>query len=165
AKNYWRWNWLNLSFILLLLLSIVVFVVVKLIVLGILKLLKMFIPVFAVTHLSLINNITNFVDSMSTFYLLVVFVSIFFLIAHAFSKKYLVWESFNDGFKMFKHHWKKIMVMSLFATLVAVIISVITSPLNLNLMYSSTMVSLLVNLVIVVFFVAWLRLYLLKVIE
>jgi len=157
-KNYWRWNLLNLSLLVPLLLFLSVLLLVKITVMVLLTLLPKLMPVFYLTHSTLMGNVRLVVDGAALFYMVVLFVVIIFFIYHHFVKSYKIWDSVGAGFSTFRKQWKKVLVLVFFATVSAFIATAVLLPVKKFLIFYP-LYSTLLNVLLAAFFLAWLRCY------
>ncbi len=163
GKKYWRWNLLNLSLIIPFIFFLLILLLVRITVTLLLNLIPKIIPVFYITHSNLMENIRIIVDAAAMLYVVIVFIIILFSIYASFAKTYRVWDSIGMGFSTFKKHWKKILLLALFATIIAFVITLILLPIK-KLLIFHFFLSTLLNLVLAAFFLSWLRLYVYNVI-
>lgn len=163
-KNYWRWNLLNLALLIPFCGFLIAFVIVKILVSVMVNLLFGLMPVFYVTHVTLMDNIHLVINGVTSFYVVLFFVVLVLLVYHSFVKKYKVWDSIMAGFSAFRQQGKKIWLLLLLATTTAGVLTLITLPIKQELLYSP-LVSALVNIDITALFLAWLRLYLLRAVS
>lgn len=157
-NNYWRWNVLNLSLLVPFILFFATLLVVKLVMLLLLNIPPKLMPVFYLTHSSLMENIRLIIDGAALFYMVVLFMAIIFFIYYHFAKSYKVWDSVGAGFSTFKKQWKKVLLLVLFATVSALIATVILLPIKKALIFYP-LYSTLLNVLLAAFFLAWLRWY------
>lgn len=163
AKNYWRWNLLNLSLFVPFLLFLGALLIVKVMMMLLLSVPQKIMPVFYLANRSLMENIRLIADKAALFYIVVLFIVIIFLIYNHFAKSYKAWDSIGAGFSVFKKQWKKILWLVLFALVSALIATVILLPIRKVLIFYP-FYSALLNIAVAALFLAWLRMYVFKVV-
>ncbi|MBI2125591.1 hypothetical protein HYV87_05305 [Candidatus Woesearchaeota archaeon] len=164
-KTYWRWNVLNLSLLIPLFLFGLVLVIAKIILsFSLNQIIKLF-PLFYITHTVAVDNVRLVLQYLLNFYLLLVFISLVFLIYHSFAKSYKIWNSIGMGFSLFNKNKKRLLLALLLALIPAIILPLITIPLSTQLLYAPPWVSVMLYIILFSIYLAWLRLYLLKIIS
>jgi len=162
-KTYWRWNLLNLSLIIPLSFFLLIFFVVKILASTIVSMIFTLFPVFFAIHSKFAENFRLAFNGAVSFYLVLSFLVIIFMIYNRFSHNYKVWESLGSGFGVYKKNWKKLSVMVLFAAVVALAVSLAGIVVK-GSVYSPTIL-MFFNLALGSAFLAWLRLYVLKAVS
>ena len=147
-KKYWRWNSLNLALILPTLIYLVFVFIVRIIYLQ--------------TY-SAINNQAafSFISEIISLVLIVIYLIFLFLIYYSFTFRYKVWQSIGEGFKLVKTRWNTIWRSFIFMLITLVILTVITSLLTRLFPFQETLL-IYVDSVLLILFVAWMRVYLLR---
>jgi len=137
-KKYWKWNWLNTIVLCFFVLTVVVYGIVKIILAR--------------------GSILMMQVLMAMFFL--AFFYLMFLVYYSFIKKYEVWAGVGDAFKQIKEKFKPLAVSYVFALLTLIALAFL-------LMLLATVVPqgylFFLNAVVVLAFLAWLRLYVVEV--
>lgn len=162
AKTYWRWNVLNLALIIPLVLFGLLLVIVKIVFFFILNQLVKLFPLFYLAHTTAVDNTRLVLNYLLSFYLFLVFISIVFFIYHHFAKNYRVWNSIGAGFNQFNRNKKKIFFSLLLALIPALVLPLLTFPISTQLLYAPPWVSVVLYIILFSFYLAWLRLFVLK---
>jgi len=150
-KNYWKWNILVIVLIIPFIIYFFIALVIKLIITQLL---------FFINNQVVIQIINNYLILI----LFVIYLIFIFLSYYVFTKKYNVWESLGEAFQLIKIKFKELKIIFLFSLLNLFVISVILFLLTYFLKYQQ-MLLLFFNLILFLLFLAWLRVYLVKVLQ
>jgi hypothetical protein len=160
-KTYWRWNGLNLALLFPLFLLLLIVVIVKLIFNIIFSKIFVLFPSFAVTHPQFMQIIQLILHNTVNFFLALLLLVVIFFTYYLFTDKYKVWLSIGESFNFVKVKWSRIWRMLLLSLSTAIILTLIILPLRkLLLPYQFTY--FIINVCISLFYLAWLRIYLLR---
>jgi len=152
-KKYWRWNALIFTLPFLLAVFFVIYAIIKIIVLYLLNFI-------------LRNPDVNFVFVYTLNVIFFISILIFMLIVFdTFVKKYQVFSSIGDTFKIIRIKWSRLWKMNLLVTLTIVILGFIFKNLQAKLVLLSSTTTIIIQTLIFLLVVAWVRFYLLKVIK
>ena len=165
AKTYWRWNVLNLSLLIPLLLFTLLLVMVKVLFFVTLNQVVKIFPLFYLTHTTAVDNIRLVLNYLVSFYLFLVFIAIVFSIYHNFARNYRIWNSIGAGFSQFNKNKKKILLALLLALVPALVLPLVILPISTQLLYAPPWVLIVLYIILFSIYLAWLRLYLLKIIS
>lgn len=160
-KIYWRWNLLDLFLIIPLLVFGFFYLIIRLLSALLINAVFSLVPKFSLLHPAFMQNIRLFYNGTVNFFCTVIILVILLLICHQFALKYKVWEAVGKGFSLLKQKWSSLGRLILFSTATGLILMLITLPIKKALLYSPLALNL-VNLVVVLAFLAWLRIYLFK---
>ena len=152
AKNYWRWNVITLVMLLLLIPYLLLLLLLR----------------FGINILLPLSSETA--DAMVTqgisFLWVVFFFVILFLVYHSFAERYKVWESLGQAFHQFKTKGRVLWIVFFFSFLTGIIISLLYSLVQKNLLlYQTSLVQSIIGAGVLLLFLSWMRLYLLKAIK
>ena len=162
-KHYWRWNALNLTLIIPLLAYGLCALIVKLLTSLIFRTIITLSPNFYTNHINLMDSILTLLNGAVSFLLVLILILFVFLVYHQFVEKYKVWLSFGEALHSFKVHRKKLWRMVLLAFAVAVILTLIS--LGFNYLNLAGWFLIVIKSAFALFYFAWLRYYLLKLLE
>lgn len=163
-KTYWKWNSLNLALILPILLYSLVAALSKLLFIVLLRFLFTISPTFYVSFENIFDGFFLILNGLMNLIIVLVALTIIFLAYYTFTQKYKIWESVGSSFHLFKLHWSKLWPLLLLATFTAGILTLILLPFK-SWLQSQTFILATVNLIVSVFYLAWLRIYLVKTIS
>lgn len=139
-KKYLKWNWLNIIVLCFFILTVIVYGIAR---------------VILVQGSILMMQVLMAMFFLAFFYLM-------FLIYYSFIKKYEVWAGVGDAFKLIKQKFKPLAVSYVFALLTLIALAVL-------LMLLATVVPqsylFFLNAIVVLAYLAWLRLYVAEVLE
>ncbi len=149
AKNYWRWNIITLVMLLLLIPYLLLLLLLRL---GI----NILLPISSDTTYTIVTQGVSFL-------FVVFFFVILFLVYHSFAERYKVWESLGQAFHQFKVRGRALWMVFLFSFLTGIIISLLFSLIkNKFLLYQTPLVQSIIGAGVLLLFLSWMRLYLLK---
>jgi len=157
GKNYWKWNLLHLTLVIPLLFYLVIFLVLKLIFGSVFKFIISLFSTFYFQHISFMSSLLSTLNNMVTFYLLVTLFLFIFLIYYRFTQEYKVWFSIGEGFALFKKHCKAFFRVTFYGFITMLIAGLLVIPIQLYIFEPFLAIGL--QLVIVLWFLAWLRIY------
>ena len=150
-KSYWKWNWLNLSLLVLSIFYVLIYLIVKLI----------FLTIITVFNNPSVNVISN---SATNLIAIIIYLVILFLIYMNFTEKHSVFQSIGTAFKTIKEKWSKIWRFFLMVLLVVAILSALLYPLGIWLQYRPRAIQI-IGMLVTFLFLAWVRIYLLRTIK
>jgi len=150
-KRYWKWNLLNLVLIIPIIVYLLVFGLVR-VILG---------YVVSLFGSQIVLNIFYSLVSLIFLFALVIFV---FLVYYSFAGKYKVWESIGEAFRLIKMKWKRIWPVFLLVLGTAIVVSLILWPIGRLLVYQQA-VLVGINLAVSLLFIAWMRIYVFKMVK
>jgi hypothetical protein len=143
-KNWKRWVLLNIAILVPILLFLIIYAIVKIMINLI------------ITSVITNNNallIVNLVINYALFLFLLIFI---FLVFYSFAKDQKVWQSIGHSFSLIKKtFWK----YYLFVLIVSLLMNVI------GYLISLLIASLIINMILLVLFISWARVYLVKVLK
>lgn len=151
-RRYWRWNRLHLVVLLLTIGYVAIALLIK-----ILSSLLFSLFTDNPTVLPVLNQLVSLL-------LLLLFFIFLFLIYYSFVRNYKVFESIAESFKLFKVHARQIWLAYLFIVGTAIAISLLYWLLNRQFLFTEQ-TALWIQLVLSLLFLAWLRAYLLQVVQ
>ena len=147
-KNYWRWNGLNLA----VLLSLAVYLLVVLLIKFILSLT---IPE---------GNFSYLLNLILSIIFIIVFFYYLFLVHYHFVQHHKIWISIAAPFQYLKQQLSNLSWSFLFSFLTLVLLSLLQMGINW-LFNLPEKLSLGINVMFFLFYLAWLRVYVLRVVE
>ncbi|HLD72860.1 MAG TPA: hypothetical protein VJA23_04705 [Candidatus Nanoarchaeia archaeon] len=162
--RHWRWNLLNLTLIIPILLYSLAALLIKFITGYLFKKIITLNPAFYLQNSDYLDAILTLLNGMVTFLLVLLGLIIILLTYFSFTEKNQVWISVGDSFHLLKLHWRKIWKVLLLAALTAIIITLILIPIK-KILPTSTLLDQALNLFISAFYLAWIRVYLIKAIH
>ena len=149
-KLLWKWIWFTLLSILIFLISLVPFLIIKILILVLLR--------------GASYNAANAVSQAINLIYFLIFLFFFFLYCHQFTKEPKAWQSLADTFGLIKKKFKGLATHYVFALILAAVLSLVIYLL-LYLISGLQAYSLYISGVISLLFLAWLRIYLVKIVH
>lgn len=162
--RHWRWNLLNLALVLPIILYTIGALILKLILGYLFKRIVTINPVFYLQNSSYLDPILALLNGIVTFLLVLLGLIIILLTYFSFTEKNLVWVSIGDSFHLLKQRWDKLWKLLLLAALTAVIITLILIPMK-KMLPTLMILDPVINLLVSAFYLAWIRIYLVKAIH
>lgn len=138
------------------------YVIIKLLLVGGLRLLFSLNPVFYFNQREGIEIIIASFSGLVNFGLGLFFLIFVFLVYFSFAERYKVWESIGKGFGLVKAKWKRLWKLWLLALGTAAVVTLVLLPVR-GLFYGYGLTVL--NLVVSLLFLAWMRVYLFKMVK
>ena len=162
--RHWRWNLLNLALIIPILLYTLAALILKLISGYLFQKIATINPAFYLQNSGYLDAILTLLNGMVTFLLVLLGLIIILLTHYSFTEKSQVWISIGEGFHLLKLHWKKLWKVLLLAALTAIIITLILILIK-KILPTSILLDQALNLFISAFYLAWIRVYLVRTIK
>lgn len=162
--RHWSWNLLNLALIIPILLYTLAALILKLISGYLFKKIVTINPAFYLQNSGYLDAILILLNGIVTFLLVLLGLIIILLTYFSFTEKNQVWVSIGDSFNLLKQHWNKLWKLLLLAALTAIIITLIWIPIKTRLP-ASIFWNQALNLFISAFYLAWIRIYLVRTIH
>ncbi len=162
--RHWRWNLLNLALIIPILLYSLAALIIKFLSGYLFKKIVTLNPAFYLQNSGYLDAVLTLLNGMVTFLLVLLGLIIILLTYFSFTEKNKVWISIGEGFHLFKLHWKKLWKLLLLTALTAIIITLILIPIK-KILPSSVLFNQTINLFLSAFYLAWIRIYLVKTIH
>lgn len=158
-KTYWRWNVLNLTLLLPLFAYGLLFLIVKFLTLFLFRSAVDAIPVFYVSHSTLVDGIIMMLNNLINVAGGIFAVLFVFAVYYEFTHRYLVWASIGSGIHLLGKHWSILWRKIVLIIITMGIVTALLIPVRQVLLFLPT-VSLVVDLIVVLFILSWLRFYL-----
>ncbi|GEM_PF-3130155 len=156
-RGYWKWNVFHIVLIIPLALYGLFYVLVTLIFEGIFKWLVELSPTLYFKAPSVFQGMLKFLNGVVSFSLGIWLLLLLFLMWYVFAAKYKVWESIGEAFALVSQKKKRFGKLFVFALITAVLFTLVAVPFRM-LFSSVAVLSMGFDLFVLFFFVAWLRL-------
>jgi len=150
-KNFKLWNGLTLVLCLLAIVYFLIFAAIKLILNFFTILLG---ETLFITFAKIIDN-----------FFFIVFIIFMYALYLSFSESHKVWQSVGQAFHLIKAEWSRLWKMFILAVLTIVIVTLLLYFLQRFLIYQPGWILPAITIIVIIFMLAWMRLYLLRMIS
>lgn len=148
-KNFWKWVGLHIALLIPIIFYIIIIVFLRAITAAIFG--------FSQQGLYIAQGILSIL-------LVTIFLIYLFLVYKSFTEKYKVWESIGHGFHLIKVNFKKLSKTFSFTILTLIVLNFLLLLIN-KLFFVQFQLITVLQVIIFLFFVSWMRLYILKAVD